>query len=145
MVIRSGRQVVTVDVFKETYDSLKKNAEYNRQTTKQFINFLLINALTKFDYLNEVSPELTVDSYGDSRVTLKDSKSRRLIDVNLKEEGLVCELDKKKDCEHTNFVLASPEVTLEMMHQTIRALRKKMESNKKIGRTSMSSSLPSSR
>jgi hypothetical protein len=66
---------------------------------------LLINALTKFNYLNEVSPELSVDSYGESRVTLKDSKARKLIDVNLKEEELVCEQDKKKDCEHTEFSL----------------------------------------
>jgi hypothetical protein len=131
MVVRSGRQIVTVDVFKETYDSLKKNAEYSRQTTKQFINFLLINALTKFDYLNEVSPELSVDSYGDDRVTLKDSKARKLIDVNLKEEGLVCDLDEKKDCEHTKFVLVSPEVTFQMMHHKLEKLRKKMESNKK--------------
>lgn len=61
--------------------------------------------MTKFNYLNEVSPELSVDSYGESRVTLKDSKARKLIDVNLKEEELVCEQDKKKDCEHTEFSL----------------------------------------
>lgn len=145
MVVRSGRQVVTVDIFKETYDSLKKNAENNRQTTKQFINFLLINALTKYNYLNEISPELSVDSYGDNRVTLKDSKARKLIDVNLKEEGLVCEQDRKKDCEHTEFVLASPEVTLQTLSLTLKQLQK-MEQYEKTDEkttTEMSPSSPS--
>lgn len=115
MVKRAGRDVVTVEVFKDTYDSLKKSAEERRSTTKEFTNSLLTNNLLRLYYLGMIAPELSVDSCEDNRITLKDSKARRLIDVYQKDKEFYCELDKAMDCIHSRFVWSSPEISLERL------------------------------
>jgi hypothetical protein len=121
MVKRAGRQVVTVEIFKDTYDSLKKSAEERRNTTKEFVNTMLINSLLRLHYLIEIAPELSIDSYEDNRITLKDSKARRLIDVYQKDKEFFCDLDKKLDCIHSKFVWSSPEVSLERLLYELRS------------------------
>ena len=45
MVKRGGKEVVTVEIFKDTYDTMKSTAEKMRWNTKEYINSVLAEAL----------------------------------------------------------------------------------------------------
>lgn len=112
-------------VFKDTYETLKKEAEERKNTTKEFVNDMLMNILSKLDYLRKIAPELSVDSYENDRIILRDSKLRMLIDVFEKNNEFYCEHDKRTDCIHSKYVRSSPEVEFDLFLHSKHAIKAK--------------------
>jgi hypothetical protein len=108
----SGKEVMTLEVYKDTYDLFKKAAEERRYNTKEYMNTILKYNLMRLEFLQRQLPNLSIDSCDDGRITLKDSKEMKLIVVYFVAGEFRCELDKSTNCIHTKFVWASPEVRL---------------------------------
>ena len=108
---RYGLPGKTVDVYDATYDTLRKEAERRRLTVKAFINKILQTSESKFKYLAEVAPHLSVDDFGENYVTIKDSKNKKLVDVYRHGSELRCSEHKNEDdCIHIRFLWISPDV-----------------------------------
>lgn len=109
MVIRGGKDVITVEIYKENYEFYKQKAEDKRFTIKELINDLLENQIEKEKFLQRIAPSLSIESIEQNRMTLKDSNKREFIDVFLKNSKLECSKDNSTDCVHCHFVWAIPE------------------------------------
>lgn len=110
MVKRAGREVVTVEIYKDTYDIMKKTAEENRYETKTYINEILVMNIEKDQFLKKYAPYLEKVGFRDNVLILKDSKKVEYIEVFLKNDKLYCSADEDKDCMHIHFALAMPEL-----------------------------------
>lgn len=108
MVKRGGKDVVTVDIYKEIYEPLSKAAFKDGMPSKTYINLLLYNCLNKLEFLNKLAPYLSIDDFEGNRITLKDSKNRKLIDIYQRNGEFFCESDNTTNCIHTHYVWASP-------------------------------------
>src|SRR5690606_39324369 len=84
MVKRGGKEVITVEIFKETYDVMKANAEKKRWNTKDYINTVLMEAIERDKFLQSYAPSL-------------DRKSTRLNSSHVKISYAVFCLKKKKN------------------------------------------------
>jgi hypothetical protein len=65
MVKRGGKEVVTVEIFKDTYEVMKANAERERWKTKDYINIVLIEAMERDRLLRSYAPSLSKINYKD--------------------------------------------------------------------------------
>ena len=107
---RAGGDVVTVDVYRDLYDAMRRAAEHRGETTKTYINRILFNSVKKMNYIERNAPYLSVDSCDDNKITIKDEKSKRLIDVFKKDGKFFCEDHEGEDgCEHIQYVLVVPD------------------------------------
>lgn len=61
MVKRGGKEVITVEIFKETYDVMKVNAEKRRWNTKDYINTVLMEAIERGQVPSVVRPVAVKD------------------------------------------------------------------------------------
>src|SRR5215510_5151438 len=59
MVKRGGKQVITVEIFKATYDIMKANAEKKRWNTKDYINTVLLESIERNEFLQSYAPSLS--------------------------------------------------------------------------------------
>ena len=110
-VKRGGRTVVTVEIFLENYEKMKKRAIQKRLNIKEYINDFLQVYLEKEEFLARVAPSLSVDSYEGNRITLKDVKKKILVDVFYVNGELQCESDQTNNCIHTKFIWMIPEIS----------------------------------
>ncbi|GKS60857.1 hypothetical protein YTPLAS21_03150 [Candidatus Nitrosocosmicus sp.] len=110
-VKRGGRSVVTVEIFLENYEKMKKRAIQKRLNIKEYINDFLQVYLEKEEFLARVAPSLSVDSYEGNRITLKDIKKKILVDVFYVNGELQCESDQTNNCIHTKFIWMIPEIS----------------------------------
>jgi hypothetical protein len=110
-VKRGGRSVVTVEIFLENYEKMKKRAIQKRLNIKEYINDFLQVYLEKEEFLARVAPSLSVDSYEGNRITLKDVKKKILVDVFYVNGELQCESDRTNNCIHTKFIWMIPEIS----------------------------------
>lgn len=51
MVKRGGKEVITVEIFKETYDTMKVIATRKRWSAKDYINTVLMEAIERDKFL----------------------------------------------------------------------------------------------
>ncbi len=66
--------------------------------------------LEKEEFIKTFAGHLSIDGLQENRVTLKDTKEKKLIDVYLDNHKLRCEFhNNSTDCIHTIYVWASPE------------------------------------
>lgn len=110
-VKRGGRSVVTVEIFLENYEKLKKRAIQKRLNIKEYVNDFLKVYIEKEEFLSRVAPSLSVDSYEGNRITLKDVKKKILVDVFYVNGELQCEADQSNNCIHTKFIWMIPEIS----------------------------------
>lgn len=110
-VKRGGRSVVTVEIFLENYEKLKKRAIQKRLNIKEYVNDFLKVYIEKEEFLTRVAPSLSVDSYEGNRITLKDVKKKILVDVFYVNGELQCEADQSNNCIHTKFIWMIPEIS----------------------------------
>ena len=66
MVKRGGKEVITVEIFKETYDAMKLIATRKRWSAKDYINTVLIEAIERDKFLHSYSPSLSRVGYQDN-------------------------------------------------------------------------------
>lgn len=110
MVKRGGKEVVTVEIFKETYDTMKSTAEKMRWNTKEYINTVLAEALERDEFLQTYAPYLSKVGYQDNILFIRDAKKNKTAEVYLKDRALYCGLCESKDCMHIHYAFVLPEV-----------------------------------
>lgn len=106
----SGKEVVTVNIYRKIYEEYKDKATAERYEIKEYLNELLEQMLEKEQFIKQIAPYLSIDSYQDDRLVLKDMKERKVIDVYLKGSELQCEFHNSTDCIHTKYVWSRPEL-----------------------------------
>ncbi|MGI0020297.1 MAG: hypothetical protein ACREAY_07480 [Nitrososphaera sp.] len=110
MVKRGGKEVVTVEIFKDTYDTMKSTAEKMRWNTKEYINSVLSEALERDKFLQTYAPYLSRVGYQENILFIRDAKKTKTAEVFLKDRALYCGLCESKDCVHIHYAFVLPEV-----------------------------------
>ena len=109
MVKRGGREVITVEIYRDTYESMKNEAGKKRWNTKEYINSILREALERDRFLQVFAPSLTKVGYEGNVLFVKDSKMGKTSEIYLREQTLYCSVCDSKDCIHIHYAIALPE------------------------------------
>jgi len=110
MVKRGGRDVITVEIYKEIYENLKRGADSLNFEIKKYINELLAMNIEKDAFLKKYAPFLEKVGLRDNVLLLKDNKLHEYVEIFLKNEKLYCAEDESANCIHIHFALALPEL-----------------------------------
>jgi hypothetical protein len=111
MVKRGGKEVITVEIFKETYDVMKATAAKRRWNTKDYINTVLMEAIERDRFLQAYAPFLSKIGFEDNILFVRDSKLGKTAEIYLRDRTLYCNVCESKDCIHIHYALALPEIT----------------------------------
>jgi hypothetical protein len=111
MVKRGGKEVVTVEIFKQTYDLMKSTAKKMHWNTKEYINSVLVDAIERDKFLQSYAPYLSKIGYQDNILFIRDAKASKTAEVFLKDRTLYCGLCESKDCSHIHYAFVLPEVS----------------------------------
>lgn len=109
MVKRGGKEVITVEIFKETYDVMKATASKRRWNTKDYINTVLTEAIERDKFLQTYAPFLSKIGFEENILFVRDSKLGKTAEVYLRDRTLYCNVCDSKDCLHIHYALALPE------------------------------------
>ena len=109
MVKRGGREVITVEIFRDTYEIMKSVAGKKRWNTKEHINSVLREAIDREKFLQAYAPYLLKVGYEGNILFIKDSKNGKTAEIYLREQMLYCNICESKDCIHIHYALALPE------------------------------------
>jgi len=109
MVKRGGKEVITVEIFKETYDVMKATATKRRWNTKDYINTVLVEAIERDKFLQTYAPFLSKIGFEENILFVRDSKLGKTAEVYLRDRTLYCNVCDSKDCPHIHYALALPE------------------------------------
>lgn len=110
MVKRGGKDVITVEIFKETYDVMKSIAEKKRWNTKDYINIVLKESIERNRFLQAYAPYLFKVGYEGNILFIKDTKIGKTAEIYRRDKALYCNICESKDCVHIHYTLALPEV-----------------------------------
>ena len=111
MVIRAGREVITIEIYKEIHDSYLSRARAENPTSKpqikHIINENLLMNLEKYEMLKKYAPYLSKVGMQDDTLFIKDSKNNSIVEVRMKGGKLVA---SNKNPIYVQFALALPEI-----------------------------------
>lgn len=110
MVKRGGKEVITVEIFKETYEVMKSIAEKRRWNTKDYINTVLRESIERDRFLQTYAPFLFKVGFEGNTLFIKDSKIGKTAEIFLRDRALYCNVCESKDCVHIHYALVLPEV-----------------------------------
>ena len=110
MVKRGGKEVITVEIFKETYDAMKLIATRKRWSAKDYVNTVLMEAIERDKFLHSYSPSLSRVGYQDNILFIRDAKLGKTAEIFLRDRSIYCNVCESKDCVHIHYALALPEV-----------------------------------
>ena len=108
------RGYITVEIEKNTYLKLIKNADTTNISIRKFVNKLVEDNFSKDEFLRKVAPKLSLLDFASDSISIKDSsvKKDRLATVKIREGRLWCDLDEMYDCGHIHYVLTLPQLIL---------------------------------
>ena len=111
MVKRGGKEIVTVDIEKDIYESLKKKAGAGRYTVKEYINNILRIDAERAEILLKALPRLSMEGYKkNSTIFVGDKKAEGgCADVFVMDGKMRCDECESYDCEHAQFASQQPE------------------------------------
>ena len=81
MVKRGGKEVITVEIFKETYDAMKVVAARKRWSAKDYINTVLMEAIERDKFLRSYAPSLSKVGYEDDIQFIRDTKLGKTAEI----------------------------------------------------------------
>jgi hypothetical protein len=81
MVKRGGKEVITVEIFKKTYDAMKHVATRKRWSAKDYINAVLMEAIERDKFLQSYAPSLSKVGYEDDILFIRDAKIGKTAEV----------------------------------------------------------------
>lgn len=110
LVKRGGKEVISVEILKETYDVMKANAEKKHWNTKEYINAVLMDLIERAKFLQSYAPSLSKVGYENNILFIRDAKLSKTAEVYLRDRALYCNVCESKDCVHIHYALALPEV-----------------------------------
>jgi hypothetical protein len=125
MVKRGGKEVITVEIFKETYDAMKVIATRKRWSTKDYINTLLMEAIERDKFLQSYAPSLSKVGYEEDILFVRDAKLGKTAEIYLRDRSLYCNVCESKDCVHIHYALALPEVAKLYLRRLVSSTRTK--------------------
>jgi hypothetical protein len=125
MVKRGGKEVITVEIFKETYDAMKLIATRKRWSAKDYINTVLMEAIERDKFLHSYAPSLSRVGYQDNILFIRDAKLGKTAEIFLRDRSLYCNICESKDCVHIHYALALPEVAKLYLRRLIHSTKTK--------------------
>ncbi len=111
MVMRGGKEVITVEIFREAYEIMKCVALKKRWNTKDHINSVLKEAIDRERFLQAYAPYLLKAGCEESVLFIKDSKLGKTAEVYLRVQMLHCNICESRGCSHIHYVLGLPKAT----------------------------------
>jgi hypothetical protein len=123
MVKRGGKEVITVEIFKETYDTMKAIATKKHWSTKNYINNVLLEAIERDKFLYSYAPSLSKLGYEDNILFIRDAKLGKTTEISLRNRSLYCNVCNSKDCVHIHYAFALPEMAKLYLHRLISKAR----------------------
>jgi hypothetical protein len=84
MVKRGGKEVITVEIFKETYEAMKVIANKKRWSTKDYINTALVEAIERDKFLQSYAPSLSKIVYEDDTLFIRNAKLGKTAEIYLR-------------------------------------------------------------
>jgi hypothetical protein len=125
MVKRGGKEVITVEIFKETYDTMKVIATRKRWSAKDYINTVLMEAIERDKFLQSYAPSLSKVGYKDDILFIRDIKLGKTAEIYLRDRSLYCNVCECKDCVHIHYALALPEVAKLYIRRLVPSTKRK--------------------
>ncbi|HJS82354.1 MAG TPA: hypothetical protein VJ742_05905 [Nitrososphaera sp.] len=110
MVKRGGKEVITVEIFKGTYEVMKALATKRRWNTKDYINTVLMEVIERDKFLQSYAPSLSKIGYENNILFIRDARISKTAEIYLRDRALYCNVCDSKDCVHIHYALALPEV-----------------------------------
>lgn len=123
MVKRGGKKVITVEIFKETYDTMKAIATKKHWSTKNYINNVLLEAIERDKFLYSYAPSLSKLGYEDNILFIRDAKLGKTTEISLRDRSLYCNVCNSKDCVHIHYAFALPEMAKLYLHRLVSKAR----------------------
>ena len=123
MVKRGGKEVVTVEIFKETYEAMKTIATKKRWSTKDYVNTVLLEAIERDRFLQLYAPSLSKVGYEDDTLFIRDAKLGKTAEIYLRDRSLYCNVCNSKDCVHIHYAFALPEMAKLYLHRLVSQAR----------------------
>jgi hypothetical protein len=123
MVKRGGKEVITVEIFKETYGTMKAIATKKHWSTKNYINNVLLEAIERDKFLYSYAPSLSKLGYEDNILFIRDAKLGKTTEISLRDRSLYCNVCNSKDCVHIHYAFALPEMAKLYLHRLISKAR----------------------
>lgn len=108
MVRRGGREVVTVEIYKENYDYFRDHAQKYKRETKDYINEILELNVEKDKMLQKYAPGLEVIGVPNEVLYIKDHKQDKIVEIRMKNGKLYC---TDEDPIYLQFAWALPELS----------------------------------
>jgi hypothetical protein len=125
MVKRGGKEVITVEIFKETYEAMKFIATRKRWSAKEYINTVLMEAIERDKFLQSYAPSLSKVGYEDDILFIRDIKLGKTAEIYLRDRSLYCNVCECKDCIHIHYALALPEVAKLYIRRLVPSTKRK--------------------
>jgi hypothetical protein len=125
MVKRGGKEVITVEIFKETYDAMKVIATRKHWSTKDYINSVLMESIERDKFLRSYAPSLSKVGYEDDILFIRDIKLGKTAEIYLRDRSLYCNVCECKDCVHIHYALALPEVAKLYIRRLVPSTKRK--------------------
>jgi hypothetical protein len=97
--------------FFKVYEKNKKGLELKGVTSfSGYLTSMMEEMMVRYEAFAKHAPYMEKIDIDQNRVTLKDNKRNRIVEVLLKNGELQCLLDEKSDCVHVGFVYSLPEL-----------------------------------
>jgi hypothetical protein len=125
MVRRGGKEVITVEIFKETYDAMKAIATKKRWSTKEYINTVLLETIERDKFLRSYAPSLSKVGYEDDILFIRDAKLGKTAEIYLRDRALYCNICDSRDCVHIHYAFALPEMAKLYLHRLVSPARRR--------------------
>lgn len=100
----------TVAIRHAIYKKLHERAEKQGTGLVSYVNDILASSLEKDEFLKMYAPHLSKKGIADNCLIIWDDMKKRVAEVWLREQKLVCDLCQKDDCIHVHFALALPDI-----------------------------------
>ena len=104
MVKRGGKEIITVEIFKETYDAMKIIATRKRWSAKDYVNTVLMEAIERDKFLHSYAPPLSRVGYQDNILFIRDAKLGKTAEIFLRDRSIYCNVCESKDCVHITML-----------------------------------------
>lgn len=108
---KNKQGIVSVDIYRSTYDKISKLAEKHHMTIKDYVNQLLESHVTTIGIINKRFSQVSQVGSTDTAILMEDKGKNAIASITMRiEDGnMFCSVCKKDFCEHIFRSLLSPD------------------------------------
>lgn len=100
----------TIAIDREIYDNISERAGAKKVKIVTEANEILSLFLMKEQFLQKWAPHLHLYKTGESSLSIIDDNSKRIIEIDLKDNRVWCDTCDKDNCMHCYFAMACFEI-----------------------------------